>query len=52
MIKKVLTFLGIAFLIYFIAFNPNTAADVVASLGGVIADVARGFAQFFTNLVT
>jgi hypothetical protein len=51
MIKKVLTWLGIAFLIFFIAFNPNSAADVFASLGGTIADIARGFGQFFTNLV-
>jgi lauroyl/myristoyl acyltransferase len=51
MIKKVLTWLGIAFLIFFIAFNPNSAADVFSSLGGTIADIARGFGTFFTNLV-
>jgi hypothetical protein len=51
MVKKVLTWLGIAFLIFFIAFNPNSAADVFSSLGGTIADIARGFGQFFTNLV-
>ena len=51
MIKKVLTWLGIAFLIFFIAFNPNSAADVFSSLGGTIADIARGFGTFFTKLV-
>jgi hypothetical protein len=51
MIKKVLTWLGIAFLIFFIAFNPNGAAKVFTSLGETIADIARGFGQFFTNLV-
>jgi hypothetical protein len=51
MIKKVLTWLGIAFLIFFIAFNPNSAASVFESLGGTIADIARGFGTFFTNLV-
>ena len=51
MIKKVLTWLGIAFLIFFIAFNPNSAASVFSSLGGTIADIARGFGTFFTNLV-
>src|SRR3954454_4998991 len=50
MIKKGLTWLGIAFLIFFIAFNPNSAADVFSSLGGAIADIARGFGQFCTNL--
>lgn len=52
MIKKVLTFLGVAFLIFFIAFNPNGAAAVVVAIGGVLADVARGFGTFFTDLAT
>jgi hypothetical protein len=41
MIKKVLTWLGIAFLIFFIAFNPNLAASVFESLGGTIVDIGR-----------
>ena len=51
MMKTVLTWLGIAFLIFFIAFNPTSAAAVATSLGGTIADIARGFGTFFTNLV-
>ncbi len=51
MVKKVLTWLGIAFLIFFIAFNPDSAADVFQSLGGTVADIAQGFGTFFTNLV-
>jgi hypothetical protein len=51
MIKKVLTWLGIAFLIFFIAFNPNSAAQVFSSLGSTIGDIAQGFGTFFTNLV-
>jgi hypothetical protein len=51
MIKKVLTWLGIAFLIFFIAFNPKSAADVFQSLGGTISDIAQGFGIFFTKLV-
>ena len=51
MIKKVLTWLGIAFLIFFIAFNPNSAAEVFSSLGSTIGDIAEGFGTFFTNLV-
>jgi hypothetical protein len=51
MIKKVLTWLGIGFLIFFIAFNPNSAAAVFDSLGSTVADIARGFGTFFTNLV-
>ena len=51
MVKKVLTWLGLAFLIFFIAYRPNSAADVFKSLGGGIMDVAQGFGDFFTNLV-
>jgi len=51
MLKKVLTWLGIAFLIFFIAFNPNSAANVFSSLGRTVGDIAQGFGTFFTNLV-
>ena len=51
MVKKVLTWLGIAFLIFFIAFNPTSAASVFSSLGTTIANIARGFGTFFTSLV-
>ncbi len=51
MIKKVLTWLGIAFLIFFIAFNPRSAAQVFSSLGGTVGDIAKGFGEFFTRLV-
>jgi hypothetical protein len=51
MVKKVLTWLGIAFLVFFIAFNPKSAATVFSSLGSTIADIAQGFGTFFTNLV-
>lgn len=51
MVKKVLTWAGVAFLIFFIAMRPNSAADVFKSLGGGIMDIAQGFGDFFTNLV-
>ncbi|MEO3742624.1 hypothetical protein [Plantactinospora sp. B5E13] len=51
MVKKVFTWGGIAFLIFFIAFQPNSAADVFKSLGSTILDVAQGFGDFFTDLV-
>jgi hypothetical protein len=38
-------------LIFFIAFNPTSAAQVFASLGGTIGDIAKGFGTFFTKLV-
>jgi hypothetical protein len=51
MVKKILTWGGIAFLIFFIAFRPNESAEVFKSLGGGIMDIATGFGDFFTNLV-
>ncbi len=51
MVKKVLTWAGIAFLIFFVAYRPNSAADVFKSLGGGIVDIAQGFGDFFTSLV-
>jgi hypothetical protein len=51
MVKKILTWGGIAFLIFFVAFRPDSAAQVVKSLGGGIMDIAQGFGDFFTSLV-
>ena len=51
MVKKVLTWAGIAFLIFFVAYRPNSAADVFKSIGGSIMDIAQGFGDFFTSLV-
>ena len=51
MIKKVLTWLGIAFLIFFIAFNPNSAAQSSRRWAARSATSPEGFGTFFTNLV-
>ncbi|MGC4804563.1 hypothetical protein [Micromonospora sp. DT233] len=51
MVKKVLTWAGIAFLIFFVAYRPSSAADVFKSIGGGIMDIAQGFGDFFTSLV-
>jgi hypothetical protein len=50
--KKLISWGSVAFLVFFIAFRPGEAADVVGSLAGGILDVANGFAKFFTDLVT
>ncbi|WP_168801391.1 hypothetical protein [Glycomyces buryatensis] len=50
--KKILIWGGVAFLVFFVAFRPNEASDVVGNLAGGILDAANGFAAFFTNLVT
>ncbi len=51
MVKKVLTWSLIAFLIFFVAYRPQNAAQVFKSLGGGVVDIAQGFGDFFSNLV-
>ena len=51
MVKKVLTWGSIAFLIFFIAYRPQSAAQVAKSIGSGIMDLASGFGDFFTSLV-
>ncbi|HEX5540414.1 MAG TPA: hypothetical protein VFX60_02435 [Micromonospora sp.] len=50
MIKKILTWAFVAFLIFFVAFQPDSAADVAKTLGAAVLDIARGFGNFFASL--
>ncbi|MBT8224925.1 MAG: hypothetical protein HKP61_11410 [Dactylosporangium sp.] len=52
MVKKVLTWGSIAFLIFFVAYRPQSAANVFRTLGSSIVDVAGGFSEFFASLVS
>ncbi len=51
MVKKVLTWGFVAFLVFFVAFRPTEAAAVFTSIGHGILDIASGFGDFFSNLV-
>ncbi|MBB5870480.1 hypothetical protein F4553_003859 [Allocatelliglobosispora scoriae] len=51
MVKKILVWGSVAFLIFFVAFRPDSAANVVKSLGSTVMDVAQGFGDFFSSLV-
>ena len=51
MVKKILTWGLVAFLIFFIAYRPTNAAAVFRQLGSSLYDVATGLGQFFSNLV-
>ncbi len=51
MVKKVLTWGLVAFLIFFIAYRPQSAATVFKSLGGGVMDIASGIGDFFSSLV-
>lgn len=51
MVKKLLIWGGVTFLIFFIAYRPDAAANVFRSLGAVVVDIAQGMGDFFTSLV-
>jgi hypothetical protein len=50
-LKKVLTWGAVAFLVFFIAYRPTSAAAVFRSLGNGLVDVATGIGNFFSSLV-
>ena len=51
MVKKVLTWCVVAFLVFFVAYRPENAAAVFKSLGSGVVDIAQGFGDFFSSLV-
>jgi hypothetical protein len=50
--KKVFLWGGVAFLIYFVAFRPDGAAQVCRSVGGGLMAMAQGMGDFLTGLTT
>lgn len=52
MFKRVLIWGGIAFLVFFVAYRPSSAADVFAGLGSTVSDIAQGFGDFFRGIVS
>lgn len=52
MIKKILTWGSIAFLIFFVAYQPNDAAQVFQAIGRGIGNIGNGFSKFFSSLVS
>lgn len=52
MLKKVLVWGGIAFVVFFVAFRPGAAADVIKTLGGTAVDVFEAVGSFFRSLVS
>lgn len=49
--KKLLTWAGVAFLVFFVAFRPESAGNVVGTIAGTIGDIGAGFATFIANIV-
>ncbi len=51
-IKKILAWGSLAFLIFFIAFRPEGAAQMFKTIGGVLMAIAQGVGDFLTHLMT
>ena len=51
MLKKWVVWGGIAFIVFFVAFRPGAAADVVKTLGQTAVDIFTAVGQFFASLV-
>jgi len=51
MVKKVLSWGFLAFLVFFIAYRPESAAAVFKSLGNGLVEIATGVGQFLSSLV-
>jgi hypothetical protein len=48
--KKLIKPAAIALLVFIIAFRPDSAAQAVKSIVGVMGDIANGVGQFVTNV--
>lgn len=51
MLKKVIIWGGIAFIVFFVAFRPGAAAGVLRTLGEAASDIFQGVGEFFGSLV-
>ena len=52
MVKKILKYGGVAFLVYFVAFRPQSAANLVDTVGTGILNTASGIGDFFAMVVS
>jgi hypothetical protein len=50
--KKVLGWVALALIIFYIGTNPGPAADIAQSIGDGIAEVFRNIGIFFSDLAT
>ena len=52
MVKKVLTWALVAFLVFFVVSRPAAAAQVVKSIGNGLMSMGTAFGNFFQTLVS
>lgn len=50
MVKRILTWGGIAFLIFLVALRPSMAADAAVAIGRTIGDMANGAWEFLKSV--
>ncbi|WCN81113.1 hypothetical protein [Micromonospora sp. LH3U1] len=51
-VKKLLTWGSVAFLIYFVAFRPEGAAQMFKAIGAALITMFQGLGDFLTTLMT
>ncbi|MER7331021.1 MULTISPECIES: hypothetical protein [unclassified Micromonospora] len=51
-VKKLLIWGSVAFLIYFIAFRPEGAAEMFKAIGAGLMAMFQGLGDFLTSLMT
>lgn len=51
MVKRIITYGGIAFLLFFIVYRPGPAGDVFSAGAGAVSFVIDGFVDFFQGLI-
>lgn len=52
MLKRWVIWGGIAFIVFFVAFKPDSAAHVIGVLGSTTVDILKGVGDFFGSLVS
>ena len=50
LVKKILTWGAVIFLMFFMAFRPEAAANIFRSLGAALMVIIQGFGDFFSRL--
>ncbi|MEV8513660.1 hypothetical protein [Dactylosporangium sp. NPDC051484] len=50
-LKKTMTWAAGVFIVWFVAFRPESAAKVVQGIGTMIGQVGTGFGDFFTRVI-
>ena len=52
MVKKILKWGGLAFLVFFVAYRPHSAADIVSNVGNGLLHIANGVGEFFASVAS